>query len=43
MVLGASRSFWVVSNSFQLITVLVATMKFVALNLKEADDYGEFF
>ena len=43
MVLLAGRSFWEVSSGFQWLTVLVSTVKFVALNLKEVNNYGEFF
>ena len=43
MVSGACRSFCVVSSGFQLFTVLVATVKFVALNLKVVGNYGDFF
>ena len=42
MVLGACRCFWVDSGGFQRIAVLVATMKFVAFNLKEVDNCGKF-
>ena len=42
MVLGACRWFWVDSDGFQRFAVLVAVAKFVALNLKEADNYGKF-
>ena len=41
--LGAWRWFWVASGGFQWFTVLVATVKFVALNLKVVDNYGEFW
>ena len=40
---GCLQIVWVVSSGFQLFTVLVATVKFVALNLKEVGNYGEFF
>ena len=43
MALDACRSFWVVSNGFQLFRALVAALKFVALKLKEVDHYGESF
>ena len=42
MILGTCRSFWVVSSGFQWLTVLVATVKLVPLNLKEVNNYGEF-
>ena len=42
MVLGACRWFWVDSGGFQRFKVLVATVKFVALNLKDADNCGKF-
>ena len=43
MVLGACRSFCVVSSGFQWFTVLVATGKFAFLNLKEVNNYGGVF
>ena len=42
MVLVACRWFWVDSGGFQRFSVLVGTVKFVALNLKEADNRGKF-
>ena len=42
MVLGACRWFWVDSGGFQRFAVLVATVKFVALNLKEVGNSGKF-
>ena len=42
MVLGACRWFWMDSGGFQRFAVLVATVKFVALNLKEVDNCGKF-
>ena len=38
MVLGACKWFWLDSGGFQRFTVLVATVKFVALNLKDVDN-----
>ena len=42
MVLGACRWFWVDSGVFQRFAVLVATVKFVAENVKEVDNCGKF-
>ena len=42
MVLGACRCFCVDSGGFQRFSVLVGTVKFVALNLKEGDNRGKF-
>ena len=42
MVLGACRCFWVDSGGFQRFSVLVGTVKLVALNLKEGDNRGKF-
>ena len=41
-VLGACRWFWVDSGGFQGFGALIATVKFVALNLKEVDNCGKF-
>ena len=41
MVLAACRWFWVNSGGFLRFAVLVATVKFVALNLKEIDNCGK--
>ena len=42
MVLGAGRWLWVDSGGFQRFAVLVATVKFVALSLKEVDNCRKF-
>ena len=42
MVLDGCGWFWVDSGRFQRFPALVTTVKFVALNLKEVDNYGEF-
>ena len=42
MVLDGCGWFWVDSVGFQRFTVLVATVKFVALNLKDVDNRGKF-
>ena len=42
MALGACSWLWVDSGNFQRFAVLVATVKFVALNLKEVGNYGKF-
>ena len=42
MVLGACRWFWVDSGGFQRSEVLVATLKFVALNFKKVGNCGKF-
>ena len=42
MVLGTCRWFRVDSGGFQRFAVLVATVKFVVLNLKEVGNCGKF-
>ena len=42
MALGACSWVWVASGGFQRFSVLVATVKFVVLNLKEVDNCGKF-
>ena len=42
MVVDGYGWFWVDSGGFQRFTVLIATVKFVALNLKDVDNCGKF-
>ena len=42
MVLDGCGWFWVDSHGFQRFAVLVATVKFIALNLKEVDNCVKF-
>ena len=43
MVLDGSGWFWMLADGFLWFAVSVATVKFVALNLKEVGNYGDFF
>ena len=43
MVLDGSGWFWMLVDGFLRFAVSVATVKFLALNLKEVGNYGDFF